>query len=515
VYNKRQKDQVKKQIDSLTWDLIEATLKQHGKSEKLEEVRRFQQTNIRPFFLWRLNFADVFVDRSGFDIIIANPPYVEHKKLKPFTSAFKEHYKAYSGTADLYVYFYELGLDILADGGVLSFISSNKFMRTSYGAKLRSLLASYHIYSIIDFTKVHVFEALVASCVIIVSKERADGSITVSFVDDRLATTGSLYRYIDTHHSTVPAAALTEKIWQLKDRHTLELKTRIESGSRRIRECGGIRIFRGVTTGCNKAFVIDQATRTSLLTADGNNTTVIKPLLQGRDIRKWSYRELRSFLLFIPWHFPLHEDPSISGASKGAERAFRKEYTAVYDYLSQFRAELKSRNTEETGIRYEWYALQRCAASYYPEFDKTKVIWGLTADKWAFAYDEERHYLPSNGYILTSEKISLKYLLALLNSKLMQFYFGFIGIMTAGGAYTLKHETIREFPIKDVPQSQQESVIDLVDGILRITGQNNYSENQSAQAAIKEYEKRIDEQVYKLYGLTSEEIDVVERQIGT
>jgi len=109
---------------------------------------------------------------------------------------------------------------------------------------------------------------------------------------------------------------------------------------------------------------------------------------------------------------------------------------------------LLSRNKAETGIRYEWYALQRCAASYYTEFEvKEKIIWGLTADKWAYAYDDKQHYLPSNGYILTSNKTSIKFLLGLLNSNVLKFYFGFIGIMTAGGAYTLKHGTIRKLPI--------------------------------------------------------------------
>jgi hypothetical protein len=146
--------------------------------------------------------------------------------------------------------------------------------------------------------------------------------------------------------------------------------------------------------------------------------------------------------------------------------------------------------------------------SYYPEFEKPeKIIWGLTADKWAYAYDDEQHYLPSNGYILTSEKISIKYLLGLLNSNLLKFYFGFIGVMTAGGAYTLKHATIQQLPIPVVSPDKQQPIISLVDKILSVKAKN-------PQADTAGLENDIDALVYELYDLTDEEIAIIEgRQI--
>ncbi|MCG2715734.1 MAG: hypothetical protein L6422_05525 [Candidatus Marinimicrobia bacterium] len=130
-------------------------------------------------------------------------------------------------------------------------------------------------------------------------------------------------------------------------------------------------------------------------------------------------------------------------------------------------------------------------------------MWGLTADKWAFAYDNNGHFLPSNGYILTSKEIPVKYLLTLINSKLMEFYFGFIGIMTAGGAYTLKHETVAEFPIKLIDNNKQLPYINLVNQILN-------QKRSSPYANTNKLEKEIDQLVYQLYGLTPEEIAVVE-----
>ena len=152
-----------------------------------QQLREYTTGNkTRPFFPWRLYFSEVFHEKKGFDVVIANPPYVEHKKLKALSSQLKQTYKTYSGTADLYVYFYEKGINILRNKGVLTFISSNKFIRTSYGEKLRGLLSSLAIQQLIDFTKVRVFDALVASCVLVVLKDQPSKEVPVTDVDDAM-----------------------------------------------------------------------------------------------------------------------------------------------------------------------------------------------------------------------------------------------------------------------------------------------------------------------------------------
>lgn len=504
---KKSKDEIKRRIEKLEWDLIETTLKEQKKTSALKKLEQFKKSNIKPFFLWKLHFADVFQEKGGFDVVIANPPYVEHKKLKDISNLLKGIYKTYSGTADLYVYFYEVALNILREKGILTFISSNKFIKVRYGSNLRSLLSKNRIHNIVDFTNVKIFDALVASCIVLVSKSKAADKVIVTFANDNFV--GNLPEFIKNNHIEVPSKLLCENIWQLEDDSKLQFKQKIESDTKRLGEVEGIKIFRGITTGYNPAFIIDSETKQSLISSNQNNKHVIKPLLQGRDIKRWIYKYSNNFLLFIPWHFPLHNDSSIQGASKTAEKAFQGKYPNIYGRLMHYKEDLYKRNTEETGKRYEWYALQRSANTYYPEFEKEKIIWGLTADKWAFAYDNEKHFLPSNGYILTSGKIPIKYILALLNSTLMRLYFGFIGIMTAGGAYTLKHETISEFPIKLISESDQKPIILIVDKILALARSTDYSENIELQAKVREYEKQIDEMVYKLYGLTEKEINIV------
>jgi adenine-specific DNA-methyltransferase len=473
-------------------------------AEQMSGWNPFDQLHHAKFFDTETMFEllPVNINEGVFDIVIGNPPYVEHKKLKHISSELKKYYSTYSGTADLYVYFYEFGIRALRTSGTLVFITSNKFIKTSYGENIRKYFTSYRINEIIDFTDIHVFDALVASCIFSVTNTlTSTNSIRIAFANDTLLDFSDVLDFIEMNKFYLNQDTLSEKIWQLENETNLNLKAKIESESKVMSDINTINIYRGITTGYNPAFIIDDETKSELITNDKSNKTVIKPLLQGRNIKKWIFDKSNEYLLFVPWHFPLHLDESISGASKQAEKLFKERFSILYTHLKQFKKELSDRNVDETGIRYEWYALQRCAASYFPEFDKEKIIWGLTADKWTFAYDNDKNYLPSNGYILTSSEYSIKYLLALLNSRLMEFYFGFIGIMTAGGAYTLKQETVSEFPIKVISPKNQKLFTTLVDKILSA---KNSDKDTSA------LENEIDVMVYKLYNLTYEEVKIIE-----
>ena len=466
-------------------------------ARKLKDWNPFDDSKPSPFFSPTWMFG---IDK-GFDVVIGNPPYVEHKKLKHISTLLKDHYRTYSGTADLYVYFYENGIKHLRENGTLVFITSNKFIKTSYGHKLREHFAKYKINEIIDFTDVHVFEALVASCIFSITKQNhKGGKIKVAFANDNMVSFSNLSAFINQYQFSLPQQNLTEQIWQLENETNLLLKEQIEKGSVGMESTGTINIFRGITTGYNPAFIIDNEIKAALIEEDNANKEIIKPLLQGRNIRKWVYNKSNENLLFIPWHFPLHLDSSISGASQLAEKAFAQNYPSIYKHLSNYKKELSDRNKDETGVRYEWYSLQRCAASYFPEFEKEKIVWGLTSDKWTFAYDNENNFLPSNGYILTSTEIPIKYLLALMNSKLMEYYFGFIGIMTAGGAYTLKQETVSKFPIKIIKNTKP-----FVERVEKILSLKNKSQDTTA------LEKEIDVLVYKLYELTYEEVKLIDK----
>jgi len=156
-----------------------------------------------------------------------------------------------------------------------------------------------------------------------------------------------------------------------------KLKEKIEHIGKPLKEWD-VKIYRGVLTGLNEAFIIDCQKREEILASCNDEAermrteAIIKPILRGRDIKRYYYEWAGLWIIFIPWHFPLHNDTSLQGSSQKAEEEFTKGFPTVYNYLLQFKDRLLKRNKEETGIRYEWYALQRCAASYYHEFEKEK-----------------------------------------------------------------------------------------------------------------------------------------------
>jgi len=157
---------------------------------------------------------------------------------------------------------------------------------------------------------------------------------------------------------TLSSNDLKEEGWTLERPALLALMEKLRKAGKPLGEYVQGKFYRGILTGLNEAFVIDETTRKKLLDEDPKSAELIKPWLRGRDIKKWKAKWTGLYILYIPWHFKLNK------------------FYAVYKYLSQFQEQLENRNESERG-RYEWYALQRYAADYYQEFDKPKIIWGI------------------------------------------------------------------------------------------------------------------------------------------
>ncbi len=439
-------------------------------TRRLSQWNPYNQNASADFFDkdWMFSMA------GKFDIVIGNPPYIEQRKIKHYRKIFEKNYEVNSGMADIYVYFYEKGIKLLNPNGVLCYITSNKFIKTGYGEQLRNFLAKRKIDQIIDFSDVHVFEALVSSCIFISSEKSKISSIIVSNANDSLKDFNNLFEYVSSNSILVKQKDLSKEIWQLTDENRLKIKKHIESISKPILHFKSISLNRGITTGYNPAYLLSRVEAEELISIDKKSAELIKPLLQGRNIRKWRYEYSDEFLLF-------------------SHRSYKIEsFKSVYKWLLRHKTELENRqNVIRDGEL--WWQIPYSVA-YKDDFEKEKIIWGLTADKWAFTIDLNGHYLPSNGYLMTSSDIDCKYLLAQLNSKLHQFYFDFIGIMTAGGAYTLKHETIREMPVVEGNQKSRQSFISLVNFLLTI-----YENKASDLDIIGEIEKVLNGCVYELY----------------
>ena len=339
------------------FDEINPRLKKEEKTQ-IELLIR-QLTNNDEHFDYEIYFSEVFHKNNGFDVVIANPPYVRQEAIKELKPELKKIFGAFfCGTADLYTYFYKRGLEILKPNGHLCFIAPNKFMRAGYGKNTRSLLASEATPKvIIDFGDLPIFDATTYPSIILVENRKAEDNeetLTATFSE-----AGQLLRLEETLFTTgftMPISALKTEGWNLEKPDVLNFIEKLRSYGKPLGEHVSGRFYRGITTGLNEAFVIDTATRDKLIAEDPSSIDVIKPWLRGRDIKKWKAQTAGLYFLYIPWHFDI------------------EKYPAILTHLKQFRNQLENRNAAEKD-RYEWYALQRYAADYFKDFEKNKIIY--------------------------------------------------------------------------------------------------------------------------------------------
>lgn len=220
--------------------------------------------------------------------------------------------------------------------------------------------------------------------------------------------------------------------------------------------------------------------------------------MRGRDIKRYGYNWAELYLIWIPWHFPLHLDCSIQGVSEKAEIAFKLQYPSVYQHLLQYKDKLSARNKAETGIRYEWYALQRWGANYWDLLSQPKIVWGEISDKSKFCLDTLGEFTPeATTFMLSGD--NLFYLLAFLNCSISEYLFSTIGTTTGVGTVRWKKYKILELPIPEYDASELQ--IDLIN-----TCKNAVETREETSV----YEKRINSIIYQIYGLTEEEIEYVE-----
>lgn len=315
---------------------------------------------------------------------------------------------------------------------------------------------------------------------------------------DTLSYPDGLTAYLQNRWIQVDAESLQPGSWNLVDSRVQKLLDKIKAAGKPLGEYVKGNIFYGIKTGLNEAFVIDAATRERLIAEDARSAEIIKPFLAGRDIKRYQQPVSDKYLLFIPWHFPLHHDNSISGASLQAEDAFQREYPAIYNHLLKFKEQLLSRNKAETGVRYEWYALQRCAATYFEEFDKPKIIIPAIVQSASYGYDDKGYYSNDKTSIIPTEDL---YLLGVLNSKVTDFYLKNIASTKQNGYYEYKPLYVSQLPIviPDVETIQKTS--ELISKII-------LPEIDPGLKTILDIE--IDEIIFKLYNVTDFERTIIQ-----
>ncbi|EAJ6428852.1 class I SAM-dependent DNA methyltransferase [Campylobacter coli] len=467
-------------------------------------------------FEWRFEFPEILDDDGnfkGFDLIIGNPPYIRQEELKELKPHLAKNYKVYKGTSDIYTYFYELGFNVLKENGILSFITSNKYTRAGYGEALREfLLKNVKFLEYTDLNGIKVFDsATVDTSILCFEKSKSkDNKFKYLALSNEILKTCAYDIGLYKDFAEFSQNSLSKESFTFSDENTSALKAKIERIGTPLKEWQGLNIYRGILTGYNEAFIITTEKRNEILAnckdeAEKERTAkLIRKMLRGRDIKRYSYEWAGLWVIFIPWHFPNVEKPKTMSEN---EQDLKEQYPSLYKHLLSHKERLSKRNKDETGIRYEWYCLQRWGANYYQEFEKEKIVYSEIVRKPQFYLDVNLNfYAEATSFILTGE--NLKYLIAFLNNDFVAFIFKtfYAGGNLGENGFRYKKAFLEKLPIPKINSKNQKlanELVNLVDEILK-------AKEQDKNANTQELENKINSLVYKLYNLTEEEIKIIE-----
>ena len=460
-------------------------------------------------FDWPQEFPEI-MKAGGFDVVIGNPPYVRQESLKDKKEYYQSRYAVYQGTADLYAYFIEKGISLLRPGGVFSYIVANKWMRANYGKPLRKFLLTKQIEEIVDFGDLPVFKnATTYPCIIRVSNNKPAKEICVSKVET--LDFPDLAGYVNEHRHPMDQSMLTDGGWTLGDKRTENLLKKLQSAGRPLEEYVMGQVYRGIVTGYNEAFVIDEKIKQKLIEDDLNSADLIKPFLVGRDVKRYMPLQNEGKFLIFTKH--------------GIEI---KKYPAILNYLTQFKAKLTPKPKDWKGDDwkgrkpglYEWYEIQD-TIDYYAEFEKPKIIYPNICRRPEFTFDDSNYYSNQKCFIIPRND---KYLLGILNSSLIFFLFDKLLPKLRGEFFEPNWIIFKNFPIytpdfdKPDDKVRHDRMVALVTEMLELHKHlSNAKTDQEKRIITQEIEStdlQIDSLVCGLYGLTADEIAVVEESVG-
>jgi type II restriction/modification system DNA methylase subunit YeeA len=442
-------------------------------------------------FEWRFEFPQVLNDEGdfiGFDVIIGNPPYISLSKIKEKsqTAYFENNYQTYTKGADIYCLFYEKGSCLLRKAGFLTYITSNSWLRTIYGDFLKKyLIENLQPQTLLNIEDMQIFEeATVESNIIILKKDKVKEFFDVASLNNNYLVGSSLHEYFDKNCFQFIIPNTSE--WIIGNEKTGSLKQKIARIGKQLKDFK-ITINFGIKTGYNAAFIINEETKNQLIAESSNSAEIIQPILRGRDLKKYSYEFSNQWVIctFPSLALDINNYPAIM---------------AYFEKIGQKRLAQSGIEGSRKKTNNQWFETQDSIA-YWQDFHKPKIVWGEISDQPKFAFDDSNYYAEATTFLMTGEK--LKYLLAILNSILSEWYFNQISTTTGMGTNRWKKYKIEMLPIKEPTETEELLLEKIVNQILT-------AKKSDPKADTTALEQEIDQFVYQLYGLTEEEIQIVE-----
>ena len=413
--------------------------------------------------------------QGGFDIVLANPPYVRQEMLRPVKPRLKKRFpEVFAATADLYVYFYARALRLLRNGGMLVFIAPNRFFRSAYGRKLRQCFSrTSHLRKIIDFGDCPIFAA--AAYPSIVSARKLPPAVVDQANEVSVYTWGAkddltvINAIVESAGGRLSQASLADDGWHLDGGAVRCLINKIKAAGKPLCQAGGTPIHRGLLTGFNEAFIIDKETREALIGEDARSAEILRPFLRGRDVKRWSVEWAERYLI---WTY------------LGVDM---KCYPAIMRRLRPHRDRLAARQDRGN----HWWELRACA--YYEDFRQPKIVYPDIFQRQSFAYDPDEHLMVNTLYFMPRANVGL---LGILNSSLMEVYYARVSNQIRGGYRRSFTRHVSGLPIVSPTAALREKVQRLLKAV-REDGRD------SPRAA--EIERDVNDLVFDLYSLTRAE----------
>jgi len=449
-------------------------------------------------FEWRFEFPEVLNedgDFVGFDVVIGNPPYIQLQSIKEISEQLKQfHYETFEKTGDIYSLFYERGNQILKNNGFLAFITSNKWMRAGYGKSTRNyFLAHTQPLWLIDLGSGVFDNVTVDSNILLFTKQ----PFHHPFHAIDLSNEKNIMNLTAFHHKALPMAPQKDESWMIATPAEQRIKAKIEHIGKPLKEWD-IQINYGIKTGYNEAFIIDGKKKDELIAQDPRSAEIIKPILRGRDIKRYKaeFADLWLIATFPALKLNIDDYPAV----KAYLQSFGKRlHQTGEDFIDENGQKTKAR--KKTGNK--WFETQDQIA-YYHEFEKEKIIWKRIGSVIRFCLDSEIFFPLDSNVILTGNNI--KYICGYLNSKLSIKQLLENSPKTGTGDVIISVQALephRVPPINSTNDSIVKQIEELVDKILE-------AKKQNPAVDTVEWEREINELVYRLYDLTEEEIAIVE-----
>jgi hypothetical protein len=462
---------------------------------KLQDTKthllKIQETDERPYFLWHLYFMDVF-EQGGFDVMIGNPPYIQLQKMGKETDILQEaSFETFARTGDIYCLFYEKGINLLKKGGTLTYITSNKWLRTDYGKNLRKFFTKQNPLLVIDLGANVFHSATVDTNILVLEKNTFNKKIKGISIQNHLDLNGSKVE------NALPIDIEDDNIWNVLSEQDYSIKSTIENGNKILSDWP-IAFNYGIKTGLTEAFLLTTKVKDELINVDQKNKEIIKPVLRGKDLDKYKIKFKDYYL--INSHNGVREQ-NIAPININ-------NYPTIKEYLESFGDKLTSRSDQGNTP----FNLRNCA--YLLEFPKSKIIYQEIVQQPSFAFDKDGEFFClDTARIITGEK--LLFLLTVLNSNL--FFYSVKNFYGGGGlgntGIRMKHTFIDKFPVPENKITKPYENIAEYLIYLNDPKQAPALEKVSNEAVSQVFEDLVNMMVYELYfeeEMKAKEIDVLQ-----